>query len=268
MSIFDDIIKAAPAEDRAVLDKYPTLRASMEKLEGDLGSVSKYAGEWMSWQNRNWDPDRNMTRAEAALRDELDAANARLADAGTGNGSGIDVAALEVLKKELIAQINAARTETAAAFEGRDRFYTAVTARSVQHQQEFGEYLDPVKYREYMRTTGINDPDLAYDRWVSDRRAGIASQRQQELETRHKTELEEAEKRGYEKRAQEAAMGPSGVLPTDNTGGIAGITAHTATKPATVSEEAKALLAGAKLGDGTAGDIGYKMFLRGELPTQ
>jgi hypothetical protein len=51
-----------PVWQQVILDK---------KLRTDLGSVSRFAGEWVNWQNQNWDTAAGMTNAEKALREEL-----------------------------------------------------------------------------------------------------------------------------------------------------------------------------------------------------
>jgi hypothetical protein len=79
MSVFDDILKSVPTEDRAIFDKYPQLGAAVEKMEADLNSVALFAGKWVDWQKENWDPDAGMTRTERQLRDLLAASHARLA---------------------------------------------------------------------------------------------------------------------------------------------------------------------------------------------
>jgi hypothetical protein len=50
----------------------------VEKLETDLGTVSRYADDWLNWQDRNWDAAAGMTKAEKALRQELAGAKADL----------------------------------------------------------------------------------------------------------------------------------------------------------------------------------------------
>jgi hypothetical protein len=61
-------------------------------------------------------------------------------------------------------------------------------------------------------------------------------------------------------------MGPGGMSPTDQTGGIAGVTAHIGGGEARISDETKGKIADAKLGTGQLAALGYQMYLKGELP--
>lgn len=262
MGIFDDILARAPEEDRTILSKYPELRNSIDKLETDLGAVSRYAGQWVNWQQENWDPDAGMTKREKQLSDDLAAAQARMA-AGIP-GAAEDVAAL---RKDFEAKLEDQRKQQLAAVEGMNLFYQSTQRHMLPHFNEFKENLDPQALMSYMQSNKISDPDIAYDRMVAQRRAEISAQAAKDLEAKHAADLEAARQEGYQKHAQEQAMGPGGVMPTDSTGGIAGVTARI-DKPATISEEAKAKIGEAKLGDGSLAQIGLEMYRRGELPVQ
>jgi hypothetical protein len=123
MGVFDDILKSAPAEDRAIFDKYPQLKASVGKLESDLGIVARFAGQWVDWQNQNWDADAGMTWAEKALREELAAANGKLAAlkaGGASDASGSGDQALALLRL-LGNQIGSRRGETMRLTAGYDK---------------------------------------------------------------------------------------------------------------------------------------------------
>jgi hypothetical protein len=120
---------------------------------------------------------------------------------------------------------------------------------------------------EYIAKTGATDPEAAYDKWVADRRKDLSAQAAKDLEAKHTADIAAAEQRGADKKAQELAMGPGGMLPTDNTGGIVGVTARI-DQPAKVSDEVKAKVTDAKLGDGSLAALGYEMYRRGELPVQ
>lgn len=266
MGVFDDILKAVPAEDQAVLNMYPQLKASVEKMETELSTVSRFAGDWLNWSKENWDADAGMTKRERQLQQELEDAQGRLAAASVA-GSGASAQTIADLRKEFESKLKETQTQSLNAIEGMNLFYQATAKRMLPHQQEFGENLDPKALMGFMEQHKINDPDVAYDRMVAARRSELAEKRQKELDEQHKLEIQEAEKRGRDKLAQELAMGPSGALPTDNTGGIAGITAHVSA-PAKVSDEVKAKVSEAKLGDGSLAQLGYEMYRRGELPVQ
>ncbi len=269
-SFFDEFLAKVPTEDRTVFDRHPELRASVEKMEADLGNVSRFAGEWVNWQNQNWIPDPNdpnhgWTRGEQEAREELADAKARLAAATTGHGATpADIAAL---RKEFEAKAQDIQTRSLQAIEGMNMFYEAAAKHMLPHQKEFGENFDPKVLREFMATNRLTDPDLAYDRMVTGKRTELAEKHQKELETKHAADLEAARKEGYEKRAQEIAMGPNGMLPVDHTGGIVGVTSFMG-QPAKVSDAEKTQLAEAKLGDGSLAKLGYEKYVRGELPVQ
>jgi hypothetical protein len=146
-------------------------------------------------------------------------------------------------------------------------FYRAAASKILPHQQEFKENLDPQTLMDFMQKNNINDPDTAYDKMVAGRRQELAATRQKELEAKHAADIEAARKEGAEQKARELAMGPGGVLPTDNTGGIVGVTSHMGA-PAKISDEVKAKIGEAKLGDASLAALGYEMYKRGDLPVQ
>jgi hypothetical protein len=261
VSFFDEFLAKVPTEDQAVLKKYPELQASVAKMESDLATTANFAGSWVNWQKENWDPQAGMTKVEKQLRADLDAAQARLA-------AGVGTVDDQQLDTKLQARLDDIKKSTAKDFQdkinGMNYFYEAVTKKAFAHQKEFGESLDPAKLREVIVNTGIQDPDVAYDKMVAEKRAEIAANAQKELETKTAADLAAAEQRGYAKAAQERAMGPNGVLPTDQTGGIAGITAHVGA-PAKVSDEFKAKIASAKPGTGELAALGYEAYRRGDF---
>lgn len=266
MGYFDDILAKVTAEDRAILDKYPELKASMNDLETKLGEVSRYAGSWIDWQNKNWNSDLGMTNAEAELRSRLADAETRAAAAGTRGAGGVDDQVIASLKKDL-SDTQAKLANNEKTLGGINIFYDSIYRHAFSHKDEFGESLDNRQLLKYMQDNGINDPDVAYDKWVAPRRAEIAAQKAKDLEAQHQEAIKAAEKRGYEQRAQEAAMGPGGVLPTDSSGGIAGISARLDNAPK-ISDEMKARIQEARPGDGSLAALGYEMYRKGELPVQ
>ncbi len=266
MAIFDEILQKVSAEDQAVLARYPDLKASMEKLENDLGTVSRFAGEWVNWQKEHWDDEAGMTKAEKYWRDQATAAQAKLESAARP-GSGATADEIAQLRKDFDAKLKAVSDESQNTMAGRDAFYRFFITKLGPHQQEFGETPDPQKLLEFMGTNRIIDPNLAYEQMVAGRRKEIADQKQKELLEKHQLELDQARKDEREKTLREAAMGPRGTMPTDQQGGIAGVTARI-DQPAKISDEEKNLVAGAKLGDGSLAQLGYAKYVRGELPTQ
>ena len=262
MGFFDEFLSSrVAAEDRAIFDKYPELRSSTEKMEQDLGTVSKYAGQWVDWQGQNWDAEAGMTKAEKTLRDELTAANVKLQ---AGVRSGADAGTVDALRKEFETKLAESQKQSLNAIEGMNMFYRATASRMLPHQQEFKENLDPQALMTFMQANKINDPDIAYDKMVAGKRQELAAQAAKDLEEKHAADIAAAEQRGRDKAAQEVAMGPNGMLPDDRTGGIAGITARI-DQPAKVSDEVKAKVTDAKLGDGSLAELGYKMFREGQF---
>lgn len=268
MSIWDEMIKAVPVEDRTALDRYPQLKASMDQLEVASAQLAANKQQWDKWVSENWDPTTNTTRREAALLNELATVNAKVVELESApNRSGADADELAKLRKEVEDRVKSLETGSLAAIEGMNRYYRAAATRVLPHFQEFKENFDPDKLLTYMRENRLNDPDTAYDRMVAPRRAELAAQHQKDLDEKHQKEIEAAREEGYQKKAQEIAMGPQGVLPTDQTGGIAGITSRME-PPAKISDDVKTRLSEAKLGDGSLAQVGLEMFRRGELPMQ
>lgn len=264
MSFFDEFLKKVPADDQAVLNKYPELKASVEKLETDYNTYARYAGEWVDWQQQYWDAEAGMTKREKALQDELTAAQARI---NAGVGTGADRASVEAIRKELDEKVKSVQAQSLQAIEGMNMFYQSAAKHMLPHQQEFKENLDPQTLMKFMQDNRITDPDTAYDRMVAGRRAEAAAQAAKDLEAKHAADLQAAREDERKKVMQEHAMGPGGVLPTDNTGGIAGITARV-DQPAKVSDEVRAKVQDAKLGDGSLAALGYELYRTGQLPVQ
>ena len=263
MSVFDDLLKSIPEEDRAILDKHPELKTTVEKLEG---AVTQYG----TWYQDNWDKEHGMTKSEYAVRQEASALQAKLdaaSAAGIGNENGdfisearkagfLSVDDANKLLDQRVQQINQTFENTIA---GMDRFYGAAYSLGFKHKDEFGEPLDTRALLKFINEKKIQDPELAYEQMVASKRAEIGN-------AKHQKELQEAEERGANRVRQEQAMGTSGMLPTDNTGGIVGIThiAPVADLPKEIAERT----AGMKLTDPALAQAGLEMARRGLLPTQ
>lgn len=257
MAFFDTFLAKVDQADKAVLDRYPELRASVDKMEADFAKSTQFNQAWLDWQKDNWDAQAGTTRAEKAMSDELAAMQAMV---DTGTGSTADVAKL---RQELDAKIKATETNSMQAIAGMNNFYRAVSNRLLSHQQEFKENLDADKLMQYMTANNIQDPDVAYDKMYAGRRAELAVEAGKVAETQRQADIAAAEQRGYERRQTEAAMGPGGMSPTDQSGGITGVTAHMGPVKA-ISEAEKAIVDSAKLGDLNLATLGYQKFLRGE----
>jgi hypothetical protein len=264
MAIFDDILNGVAAEDRAILAKYPALKTSVETLETQRNEAARYASTWVNWHNENWDPETNTTKRERELAAALADATTRLSSAA---GAGADESTLAILRKELADTrklVEDSQAKSLQSIEGLHNFYGTIQSRMFAHKEEFGENLDGNAVMTYMTQNGIKDPVVAYERMFAGRRAELATQRTKDLEAKHLADIEAAEKRGRELAAREAAMGPGGSLPTDNSGGIAGVTGMG--KPAEVPDALKTAMKDAKVGDGSLAALGYQAYLRGDLP--
>jgi hypothetical protein len=264
MGAFDEILKTIPEADQAVLNRYPALKASMVKLEDDLATVApfaQYGMQMQDWSKQNWDEQAGMTRAEKQLRDELTAAQAKLATAGAAGAAPDQIAAL---RAEMDNKVKAVENSALAAINGMDRFYSVTAKHAFAHKDEFGENLDPQKLMSFITQNKLTDPDAAYDRMVADQRAANAAKAKTDLETKHAADIAAAEQRGRDLAATERAMGPGGMLPTDQSGGIAGVTARI-DKPVAMSEATTKAATDAKLGDGSLAALGYAAFQRGEF---
>lgn len=249
MGFFDEFLKTkVAAEDQAVLAKYPELKSSVERME-------THNAQWNEWQARYWDPAANMTKREVELEESLAAATA----------AGASQSTLATIQADFEKKLQASQTASLQAIEGMNLFYGATAKRMLPHQQEFSENLDPQSLMKYMQDNRIQDPDIAYDRMVAGKRAEIAAQRDKDLEAKHAADIAAAEQRGRELAAREVAMGPNGVMPTDGSGGIAGVTSRI-DKPVEMSDAARAAIAAAKPGSGELAALGYQQYLRGELP--
>lgn len=262
MGVFDNIISQVAAEDRAILDKYPALRTSIENLETNFVEAARNNAEWQNWQAVNWDPQAGMTKEERRLRGEVAAANARLeaAEASAGTSSN-DIVALRAEVDRKVAEV---QRQSMASIEGMNHFYQAASKRLLPHQREFGTDLDPQQLLAFMQQNKIADPDAAYDKMVATARAELATKRETEREAKVAADIAAAEQRGREAAARELAMGPGGMMPTDGTGGIAGVTGRMDAAPK-MSDDLKARVDTARLGDGSLAALGYEAYRRGEF---
>jgi hypothetical protein len=258
MAIFDEILAKVDAADRTVLDKYPELRQRFDTLETERATAARKIGEWNGWIERNWDAAAEMTKSEKALQAQLAAANARLVDIPAGT----DADEIAKLRQEITDKAKNTETALLNSVNGMNIFYRTVADHQMGHYTEFGKSLNSQELMDYMTAQRINDPEIAYDKMMAPRRAEIATQRTKELTEKHAADIEAARKEGYEKHAQETAMGPGGMIPTDSTGGIVGVTSHTV-QPAKLTDETTKRFAEAKPGTGELAALGYEMYRQG-----
>ena len=263
MAIFDDILKAVAPEDKAVFDKYPTLKTSVEAMERELHEASEYGATWNRWAQANWDPNAGKTRRELFLEQELANAGTALTNATRSGADRDTVDSLKANIDRLTTEISGVKQEALNAVGGVHLYYGKVAPLMLKHQQEFGEVLDPTALMQFMTDKHLQDTTIGYDQFVAGKRAEIAAKKAEEVQAKHAADITAAEQRGREAALKEHAMGPGGVLPTDSTGGIAGVTSRIDTKPVTLSDDMQKAIAEAKPGDGSLAALGYKLYQSG-----
>jgi hypothetical protein len=263
MGIFDELLAKVDENDRAVIEKYPSLKESMEKLE-------KAALDYAAWYRDNWDEQHGMTKSEWEARQELEAARLRLQELQANPQDFSAPEASEILEQArkagmvtqaevqrlLDERLRAIQQQNDQILAGMQNFYSQVYTLGFQHKDEFGQPLDPSELYQFMVKTGLRDAKLAYEQMVAPKRAELAAKK-------HEEELRAAEQRGMEKARQELAMATPG-LPTDNTGGIIGVT-HPGVSKAEIPQELAEKTKGLSLTDPELARIGVDALRRGIL---
>jgi len=72
MGVFDQILAKVDETDRAVLNKHPFIKATIEDMDTRLGA-------WNKWSENNIDPATRHPKREIQLQSELEAERARVA---------------------------------------------------------------------------------------------------------------------------------------------------------------------------------------------
>lgn len=280
MSIFDNIIKDIPQEERAILEKYPQLKNTIEDLE-------RKTAAWNAWAEENWDREANATKAEVALKAQLEAeierANQLEQQIGAGDEMTFDqiLAGLKnqgfVTKAEIDSAIaphvKSAKEEALTALNrtavGQQFIYAKVTPLAIRHPQEFGEDLDIEAFFKHMeKTNSFGNPQAAYDSFVAEKRESKRRKEQEELMKKHQEELEaarrEAEELGRKKALEERGMS---VLPGDQRGQSEGLgpLQKKILDAAKQEDGSYKIPEGTRLGDDTISQIGAQMYLEGKL---
>uniref|UniRef100_UPI0034E2FC69 hypothetical protein n=1 Tax=Methanothrix sp. TaxID=90426 RepID=UPI0034E2FC69 len=267
--IFDEILAKVDEQDRSVLEKYPELKETVEKLE-------QAAVDYAAWYRENWDEEHGMTRSEWAARQQMEDLNRQLELLRSNPSSFSDQGAEDVLEqarsagmisqaelqKILDERIRTLQQEQDRILSGMQNFYANVYTLGFRHKDEFGEPLNPSELYNYMVKTGLRDPATAYEQMV-------APLRQKKMQEQMEQKIREAEERGARKAQEEMAMKSPG-LPTDTSGGIAGVSgiaSTAATKaelPQDIAEKAKTL----SLNDPELSRLGLEALRRGVLTQQ
>lgn len=240
MGKFDEILNKVDEADRAVLNKYPDLKKSLDTLETDYQVANSKLHEWETWKADAWDPEAKTTKSERAVREAYQQAQERIAALETAAGSDMT---LEEISNHIKQTGYATKQDIEAIVEARtrtlqeklaDREYVDKKNNDISagfghifqktynlgrhHEKEFGEDLDIGGVFKYMTDNKINDPEVAYNQMMVTKRTEIATKKATELEEKHKAEVEAARKQGEELAAKKFGMGQNGKIPTDQTG--------------------------------------------------
>jgi len=220
MAIFDEIVKGIDAADKAVLDKYPQLKQSVDNVEAQARDYDQRLKSWEQWRASNWDENANATRREVELQAELAAAKAAggggVDDWNKGGFADIvkDIEKQGFVKADVVNKTITDQLDRLAL--GFEEVYKRTVSLPWKHAKEFGPdaELDMGAVLDHMRKNNIHDPQKAYEDYVAPKRAEAQKAREAEVAAKHAAEIAEAEKRGEMK----AAMGSGGRLPTDQSG--------------------------------------------------
>ena len=242
---FDDVISAIKDETaKAALLKEaegnPEIKggwlrqADYSRKMNELDSRVKYASEWDTWKDGNWDPALGMTKGEArafqTIR-ELETENLTLKGKVESEMTFEDVQkevdklwadkSKGVMTEEAFTQKfgnqyipkgeyeKDVNTRLGNVLAGVEQLYGKTFQQALKHMKEFDEVIDPLSIVEYANKNGISDLEKAYGMMVDPRR-------KEKSDATYKAEIEAAEKRGEQKARQEVAMGPQGRMPTDS----------------------------------------------------
>ncbi len=287
MGAFDEILKGAEEADKAVLQKYPALKASLEELDQikpRYADADSRLTRWETWRKNNFDDTAGTTKTELALRTANTDLQTRVQTLEAL--SGADMSFDEILNglkekgyvtKADVEQTVAEKVKGVSTKEDIEKLgnnldgaMQFVYAKSYnlgrRHEKEFGEELDMAEVLKYMGTNKISDPEAAYNQMVGKRRDDARVKALADLETKHKQAGEDARKVGEEAGKKQAAMGQGGRMPTDQTGQPLGHLERRAMdrakKPAGDPAKSAEVPEGVKLGDQVLSSLGYQEMLK------
>lgn len=289
MAAFDDILNAADATDRSVFEKYPALKQSLTELD-DLRvkypDVDKRLGTFENWWRTNVG-DNKEGKTKAQLQAEADATRLREQNQKLQEGLETDMTFEEVLKNlgdagyakkaDVEATIQASlanlgtrfapaeetKTQIGNLAAGSQYVFEEMIPIILQHKDEFKENLNPREIFKFMDQNKIQDIHVAYDRMVAARRQESGKLAKEAEDKRVQDAIETAKREGEEKGRREAAMGPSGHIPTDQ-GGISPAMGHLQrgqlerTGAIKAADDVPAPPDKVKLGDGVLAQLGYE----------
>lgn len=287
MGVFEDILGKAEEADRAVLNKYPDLKKylndDLPAIQAKFTEADTRLSEWETWKKQNWDKDSGTTKTEKVMAELYRAEQARATALEAAQAAGVDMTFEEILgnlqqkgfatKQEIDAVVTEKTKGLFSKEDGEklgnnlDNALQFVYAKSYnlgrRHEKEFGEELDMGEVLKYMGANKIHDPEAAYIQMTATKRTELQRKHAEELEAKHKKEVEDAKLAGEKEGEKKAAM--SARVPTDQSG--PGGLGH---MQRTQLERAKAgktdgqteVPANVKLGDNVLSTLGYEELLK------
>lgn len=232
---FDALLeKLGDANDTSVLQslasKYPVLKESvlmqsdysrkMDEVRDKLKEAEVNAQAlkgWETWRDENYDDSAKATKAEIALRAQLQEQQEKL---NAIEGNEMTAEQMQAHLDSLLAgkgympksDVEKVLAEKSKEFE--DRLYgvtslvSALVPLSTKHFQEFGEPLDTEKMFKIGNEKKLTDPASAYEAMVAPRRAERMTQQ-------HEEALKLAKEEGRKEAVQNLNLGENGRFPSD-----------------------------------------------------
>lgn len=232
---FDALLeKLGDANDTSVLQslasKYPVLKESvlmqsdysrkMDEVRDKLKEAEVNAQAlkgWETWRDENYDYSAKATKAEIALRAQLQEQQEKL---NAIEGNEMTAEQMQAHLDSLLAgkgympksDVEKVLAEKSKEFE--DRLYgvtslvSALVPLSTKHFQEFGEPLDTEQMFKIGNEKKLTDPASAYEAMVAPRRAERMTQQ-------HEEALKLAKEEGRKEAVQNLNLGENGRFPSD-----------------------------------------------------
>lgn len=232
---FDALLeKLGDANDTSVLQslasKYPVLKESvlmqsdysrkMDEVRDKLKEAEVNAQAlkgWETWRDENYDDSAKATKAEIALRAQLQEQQEKL---NAIEDNEMTAEQMQAHLDSLLAgkgympksDVEKVLAEKSKEFE--DRLYgvtslvSALVPLSTKHFQEFGEPLDTEQMFKIGNEKKLTDPASAYEAMVAPRRAERMTQQ-------HEEALKLAKEEGRKEAVQNLNLGENGRFPSD-----------------------------------------------------
>lgn len=232
---FDALLeKLGDANDTSVLQslasKYPVLKESvlmqsdysrkMDEVRDKLKEAEVNAQAlkgWETWRDENYDDSAKATKAEIALRAQLQEQQEKL---NAIEGNEMTAEQMQAHLDSLLAgkgympksDVEKVLAEKSKEFE--DRLYgvtslvSALVPLSTKHFQEFGEPLDTEQMFKIGNEKKLTDPASAYEAMVAPRRAERMTQQ-------HEEALKLAKEEGRKEAVKNLNLGENGRFPSD-----------------------------------------------------